>query len=74
MNVRGWFNKIFSSLCFLTFRLALTCYLFTQLLKPIVKIIYIDGRIITDESFAVCRSKTNQIETDLTFVGFVLDL
>ena len=66
----------------LPFGLSTACYVFTKLLRPLVKrwrskgyrcIVYIDDGICASESREVCVAQTDMIVKDLSLAGFILN-
>ena len=68
--------------CVLPFGLALACYVFTNVLRPLTKrwrgrgiktIIYIDDDITTFLGFEIAKSVSELVINDLLSAGFVID-
>ena len=69
--------------CVLPFGLSTACYIFTKLLRPLVKrrrskglryIVYIDDGICASKLQDKCVENTKSIVDDLTFAGFILNI
>ena len=75
-------RKRFFQFLVLAFGLASACYIFTKLLRPLIKkwrslgiksVIYLDDGINGHSSYNLCKTATEQIISDLNKSGFVIN-